>query len=551
MINERIRLVSGLILTAFLLCHLLNHAFGLISIAAMNEAHRYLLEIWRTPPGTMLLIAATIGHIAVAAIAIMKKRTLRMPAWEWAQIISGFAIPLLLVTHIIGTRIGEEFYAIKPDYRSVLSILWVISPKDGIMQTLALLVAWTHACVGLHFWLRTKPFHGRWRRLLILGAITVPTLSISGYIAAGFELLEESNRDHMLAEILSDANISQASTAPLFELLPWSYGGVTALLLLPFAVRFIHRARISRRGHRIVLPNGRPLRGIMGATILETLRENGIGHAAVCGGRGRCTTCRIRIVKGATTLPDPNDTEQRALERIKALPGVRLACQVRPINDLTISPLLPATANARDGRRPGGLQGEERVVACLFIDIRGSTKMGELKLPYDVLFILNQFFAEMNQAVEETGGHYAQFNGDGMMALYGIRGEPPERAARRALQGAASMQRRIDKLNETLSSELPFPLRAGIGLHLGEAIVGAMGPPVAQITSAIGDTINTTARLESMTKQHEALLVVSEALAKAAKLTLDENIKHETIPRGRADKIAYYAIQDMSLIEGT
>ncbi|HAJ23040.1 MAG TPA: ferredoxin, partial [Rhodospirillaceae bacterium] len=96
------------------------------------------------------------------------------------------------------------------------------------------------------------------------------------------------------------------------------------------------------------------------------------------------------------------------------------------------------TATAKDGQQLGGLEGEERRVTSLFIDIRASTKLAEEKLPYDVLFILNQFFSEMSSAITETNGHYAQFNGDGLMALYGLMGTE-EDGARSALKGARAM----------------------------------------------------------------------------------------------------------------
>jgi len=82
----------------------------------------------------------------------------------------------------------------------------------------------------------------------------------------------------------------------------------------------------------------------------------------------------------------------------------------------------------------------------MFIDIRGSTKLGEEKLPYDVLFVLNQFFAEMAAALAETNGHYAQFTGDGLMGLYGID-ENIVKACRDAILGAAAMISRLEKLN--------------------------------------------------------------------------------------------------------
>src|SRR5690606_28568736 len=127
------------------------------------------------------------------------------------------------------------------------------------------------------------------------------------------------------------------------------------------------------------------------------------------------------------------------------------------------------------GARRGGVNGREQKVVILFIDLRGSTRLGERRLPYDVLFILNQFFAEMAGALNATGGHYAQFNGDGLMALYGLAGDT-RAGARQALAGGADMLRRLAVLNDVLRGELDEPLRIGVGIHCGDAIVGTMGP---------------------------------------------------------------------------
>src|SRR5580704_837979 len=93
-------------------------------------------------------------------------------------------------------------------------------------------------------------------------------------------------------------------------------------------------------------PNGRVVAISPGATVLETLRANGIAHASVCGGRARCTTCRIIVTKGLDRLPEPAALEAKALARIAATPGTRLACQIRPTADIAVLPLLAADSSA-------------------------------------------------------------------------------------------------------------------------------------------------------------------------------------------------------------
>jgi adenylate cyclase len=279
-----------------------------------------------------------------------------------------------------------------------------------------------------------------------------------------------------------------------------------------------------------------------GATVLETLREHGIPHASVCGGRARCTTCRILVTRGLDSLPAPGGLEKAALARIGAAPAVRLACQVCPTSDIAVLPLLSADAAMVHATGIRGLEGSERPVTVMFVDLRGFTAIGESKLPYDVLFMLDQFFREMIGALSATNGYYSQFTGDGLMALYGLNGDDPKVGAADAVRGAREMLERLGRLNERLKADLPEPLRIGIGIHFAEAIVGAMGPPGSRIITAIGDSVNITARLESLTKEFGCAIVISRDAAEAGGLDLPAESLHEIMVRGRTQPVQVYAI---------
>jgi adenylate cyclase len=265
----------------------------------------------------------------------------------------------------------------------------------------------------------------------------------------------------------------------------------------------------------------------------------------VCGGRGRCSTCRVRIGgPDSARLPKAGPDEVKVLARIGAPPNVRLACQLRPPpGTYQVTPLMaPAVGPDEAWRRTRG-HGSERFIAVLFADIRGFTTLSEGRLPYDIVFVVNRYFRAMGGAVEAAGGRVDKFIGDGVMALFGVEGEPT-RAARQALDAARRMSEALKDLNEGLSADLGLRLRIGIGLHAGPAIVGEMGYGQTQTLTAIGDMVNIASRLETMTKELACELVVSHDLVERAGMTMDGAARHEIEVRGRSGRLVVYAVAD-------
>jgi adenylate cyclase len=543
--RARLRLSSALVLLAFVICHLSGHSLLLLSQPFAEGGLAALMRPWRSTPGTALLVIAFLVHYANALWSVYERRSLRLSTWEWAQLGLGLCIPALLALHIASTRLAEETMGIDTGYGYVLVEYWVIAPYIAVLQALAVLTLWVHACIGIHFWLRTKMWYPKGRVWLAAFALLLPTLALSGFLTAGSQVVRAAEADEEFAEkTLADSNVTEETPAKVDRMAATILATHVGLLLLVFAARGVRRWIQQRRMPPLLThPSGEKLPVFPGASILETLRDHGIPHASVCGGRARCTTCRVQISVGRDSLPPPGELEEKALARIGASNGLRLACQVRPVADLSITPLLGADASALEGFTRAGMEGSERLITIMFIDLRGSTTLGEAKLPYDVLFILNRFFGEMKDALEATNGHYAQFTGDGLMALYGLHADDPAQGAADALRGAREMLMRLEQLNHKLKGELPQPLRIGIGIHYAEAIVGAMGPPKAQTITAIGDTANTAARLESLTKEYGCSLVVSRRAAEAARLDVAGEKLHEAPVKGKVNSVQFYALQ--------
>ena len=216
---------------------------------------------------------------------------------------------------------------------------------------------------------------------------------------------------------------------------------------------------------------------------------------------------------------------------------MRLACQLRPTADLAITPLVLANQPLSSALHSGGVQGHEEYVVAMFVDMRGSTSLGERVLAYDVVFILNRFFTELSDALAATHGHYAQFAGDGLMALYGLEAERKEHACSDALAGAREMFGRIEILNQQLQSEFGEGVKMGIGIHGGEAIVGTMGPPKTPLLTAVGDNINIAARLEAQTKTQACDLIVSVETLERESIEYPQDSVKPVDVRGRDGKV--------------
>ncbi len=554
---RRLRLLSGLVMLAYVTMHLLNHATGLISLQAMEDVLEYVLRIWSNPPAQTLLYGSFLVHYALALSALWQRRTLRLRAAELGQLVLGFAIPVLLARHVVGTRISNDFFHTDTGYYTYL--LWVYfvrSPDHGYLQMLALVVAWAHAMLGLHLWLRVQPWYARLQPAALVIAVLVPVLSLLGMIEAGRQVAAMAADPDWTREAFATMLLpSQQAVRALDRItdrLTWFFAGSVAAVLL---ARLVRRAWQRRRGLvRIGYPDGRFVDVTPGTSVLEASRLAGVPHAHVCGGRGRCSTCRIRVRGEIGSIEPPGEDEQRVLRRIGATQNVRLACQLRPRGTVEVTPLLPPFAQAMDGRRRvDAVQGSERELAILFVDIRGFTSLAEGRLPYDVVFVLNRYFAAVGRAVEAAGGRVDKFIGDGVMALFGIESDA-RAACREALAAARSMSEQLEELNRSLSAELDQPLRIGIGIHVGPTIVGEMGYGSATAITAIGDAVNTASRLESLTKTYGCQLVVSEETVLRAGLDLSAFPRQEIEIRGKREMLVIRTLasaRDLSTARAT
>jgi adenylate cyclase len=535
---RQIRLVCGLVLFAYLVSHFLNHALGNISMDALATGVHYHIMFWQFLPVAIVFYTAALVHAGLGIWALYQRRQFHWKASEPLQLVLGLSIPALIIAHIAGVRLSHTLFGQQRLYPQVLYGDWVASPYKMWLMFAVLTVAWIHGSIGLYFWLRMKAFYTRAAPFLLAAAVLIPTLAMLGLYQGGRSVVANSDSAEWKADNLSQRQVgTPAEQAVLNSIIDYfliGYLGLIGFVLLARGARALN----ERRGGMITLSygNGRTVRVPKGLSVLEASLRHNVPHASVCGGRARCSTCRIRVIGDCASLPEPSQREAFVLNRVGAAdPSIRLACQLRPTGDLSFFQLfMPQAMSANAHASHPHRIGQERYLVSLFVDMRGSTRLAEQRLPFDTVFIVNRFLSAVSQAVIACGGRPNQFVGDGQLALFGLAAGP-QTACRQALKAAAMIAANVEELNQFLSHDLNEPIRFGIGIHGGEVIIGDIGYRDHMVFTALGDAVNVAARLQDMTKSLGCEAILSEEVRLTAGLAAGDLPEQEVAIRGRTE----------------
>ena len=550
---RQVRLVCGLVVFSYVTSHFLNHALGNISVEAMEIGVHYHTAFWQFLPVAVAFYTAALTHTGLGIWAFYQRREFRWRAIEPLQLALGLSIPLLIMFHVIGVRLGVTLFGHQKLYPQELYTFWVARPDRGLQIAIVLVVAWVHGCIGLHFWLRMKNFYRRAAPFLLAAAVLLPTLALLGLYQGGREVIAASRDAEWRKVNLSGQRLGgpeeQQTLERIIDYSLWFYVGLLGVVLAARGLRELH----ERRGGMISLSygNGRTVRVPKGLSVLEASLRHNVPHASVCGGRARCSTCRIRVIGDHSALPTPSQREAFVLNRVgSGDPSIRLACQLRPTGDLSFFQLFtPSTTSTSAHASQPARIGQERYLVNLFVDMRGSTQLAEKRLPFDTVFIVNRFLAAVSQAVISCGGQPNQYVGDGMLALFGLA-SPAEEACRGALRAASMIAANVAELNEFLSHDLREPIRFGIGIHGGEVIVGDIGYRNHMVFTALGDAVNVAARLQDMTKSLACEVIVSEQVCASAQIVADDPPRQEVTIRGRDEPMTVRVVTDARTLLG-
>ncbi|MFW6260463.1 MAG: adenylate/guanylate cyclase domain-containing protein [Spirochaetota bacterium] len=279
-------------------------------------------------------------------------------------------------------------------------------------------------------------------------------------------------------------------------------------------------------------------------TILQASLTAGINHTHVCGGRARCSTCRVLVESGVEHLRPRNAAESR-LAAIKGFsPDVRLACQTTTTGNVRLRRLVLDDADISEaiqqGRSGQGAVGREVDSTILFADIRSFTSFSETALPYDVVHILNRYFDAICAAIDRNGGYIDKYMGDGIMAIFGLDREVAGTHQFLAVRAAHQMLAELASFNAFLKERYHDEFRIGIGLHSGPVIVGELGFAKKREFTAIGDTVNTASRIEALNKRAGTSVLVSEATHSAIREHYSWKKAFRAEVKGKTEPIVVY-----------
>ncbi len=293
-----------------------------------------------------------------------------------------------------------------------------------------------------------------------------------------------------------------------------------------------------------VIPDNLQIEVAPGESVLAAAKAAGVPIASACGGNAQCSTCRVWIVDGMENCSARSEIEERLATKLHLPSHLRLACQttitgpatlrrlVLDDADLDIASLLGKEAQARVG--------EQKNIAVLFSDIAGFTGISEKLSPYDVLFLLNKYYAAMAAIVDENRGYIDNFIGDGLMALFGVENEPD--FALLSVKTGLEMQKAVDRLKPQFHSTYGIDFGVRIGIHYGEAVLGSLGSGDRQRLTAIGDVVNIASRIEIANKEAGTRLLISEQLYEIVRdaIVVEDYVRLR--PRGATDRMTLYSI---------
>lgn len=311
---------------------------------------------------------------------------------------------------------------------------------------------------------------------------------------------------------------------------------------------------VSRSFLASVEPDDKKIDISFNESILTASIRNNIPHLSACGGVGKCSTCRIEVIKGGINCSKPSYLEKKLAKKLKFPNNIRLACQTKVHGNISYRRLLldkrDLNLNSQVTQQKLESVGTIRNITIMFCDIKGFTPFSESLSAYDVIFILNRYFSIMREIIIQNTGEINNYIGDAIMAIFGLK--ESRQQTLRATNAALQMIEAMDEFKEYLNKAYGRSFDIRIGIHFGEVIVGTVGDGDDKKLTVIGDAVNVASRIESINKDADTRLLVSDKAYSQIKDSVSVNNFLRLKLRGTSELITLHeinAVKENTLID--
>lgn len=263
-----------------------------------------------------------------------------------------------------------------------------------------------------------------------------------------------------------------------------------------------------------------------GQSILNASLDAGIPHFHACGGKGKCSTCRILILEGLENLSAINKKEAFLRSKIPFPLKVRLACQsFIEKGEVKIERILKDELDFSLFLENDELEiknqqlGVEKELVLFFLDIKNFTPFVETYLPFDVIHVIRRLFFIFHNVIHKLKGKIVETAGDGLYAVFGLESTIKE-AADLGIEAGNLIVSELNELNDNYLKKYFFiSFEVGIGIHLGKVIVGKIRIADKNTESIMGLAVNIASRLQASTRELNNNILISEELAKHSSMS--------------------------------
>ena len=282
------------------------------------------------------------------------------------------------------------------------------------------------------------------------------------------------------------------------------------------------------------------------SSILDATLAAHINHAHACGGKAKCSTCRVSIMAGIENCNPRNKAEQKMADRLNFPADIRLACQTNIKGNISIRKMVSDKLDmdiiseqfSKDSKFAIGSQQKLTIV---FTDIVNFTPLAEKFPPYDIVHVLNRYYRIMNVIIQDNNGFISDLAGDGILAVFG-KDKKSNNSVMDAIHAIEEMNKKLDLFNKYLDENfnLQFGIRAGV--HYGDVILGPFDTGVMKKLAVIGDNVNFASRIESANKEFGTKLLLSEEAYQEVNNKYPKYNMFETTLKGKTGQYKLYEI---------